>query len=190
MRARYLSFSIAVPLVALFVASGSARGEDISMPSQVAVGGRPLVLNGTGMRKATFLKVDVYVAGLYLPARSNDAAAIVRSPEPKMMLLHFVRGVDRADIVKAWREGFEKNAGPALPSLRSRIDQLDGMMSDIKKGQEMSFSYVPGAGTTVAIDRVSRGTIPGDDFAQALFAIWLGAQPPNEGLKEGLLGRK
>jgi len=34
-----------------------------------------------------------------------------------------------------------------------------------------------------------KGVVPGADFAQALFRIWLGPSPPNAGLKEGLLGK-
>jgi hypothetical protein len=32
-------------------------------------------------------------------------------------------------------------------------------------------------------------TIPGPEFAQVLFAIWLGPDPPNLPLREGLLGK-
>lgn len=33
-----------------------------------------------------------------------------------------------------------------------------------------------------------KGTIAGVDFATALFAMWLGANPVDDGLKDGLLG--
>lgn len=33
-----------------------------------------------------------------------------------------------------------------------------------------------------------KGTIEGADFASALFSIWLGSDPADEGLKNGLLG--
>ncbi len=33
-----------------------------------------------------------------------------------------------------------------------------------------------------------RGAIGGRDFADAFFAIWFGDDPPNPGLKSGLLG--
>ena len=33
-----------------------------------------------------------------------------------------------------------------------------------------------------------KGPIPGEDFARALFGIWLGPKPPNPDLKSGLLG--
>ncbi|MCK5377655.1 MAG: chalcone isomerase family protein [Acidobacteria bacterium] len=33
-----------------------------------------------------------------------------------------------------------------------------------------------------------KGTIEGDDFAAALLRVWLGAKPPTEDFKEGMLG--
>jgi hypothetical protein len=38
----------------------------VSMPASAKAFGEPLVRNGVGVRQATFLNVDVYVAGLYL----------------------------------------------------------------------------------------------------------------------------
>jgi len=38
------------------------------------------------------------------------------------------------------------------------------------------------------LDRELKGTIEGDDFATALLRVWLGAKPPTEDLKEGMLG--
>jgi len=34
----------------------------------------------------------------------------------------------------------------------------------------------------------AEGTIAGADFATALFAMWLGTNPVDDGLKDGLLG--
>jgi len=33
-----------------------------------------------------------------------------------------------------------------------------------------------------------KGTIPGKEFARALFACWIGDKPPGKGFKAGLLG--
>lgn len=33
-----------------------------------------------------------------------------------------------------------------------------------------------------------KGTIEGDDFVTALLRVWLGAKPPTEDLKNGMLG--
>jgi hypothetical protein len=168
--------------------SWAAERAGVQMADNVSVLGQNLVLNGLGVREATVFNVNVYVAGLYLPERSSDPAEILRTDEPKVLRMVFVRGVTRDQMSKAWREGFEKNAG-SNAALTPRIDQLISYMSDQKKGDTLTFTDVPGAGVEVRAGNQLKGTIPGDDFAQALFRIWLGPNPPNAGLKEGLLGR-
>ena len=133
-------------------------------------------------------KVDVYVAGLYLEQRSSDATAILASNQSKSIVLRFVRDVDGADIVKAWNEGFKKNASVPLAGLQRGIDQLDRWMpAKLRSGDTLSFAFVPGKGVTVSVNNVPKGTIAGDDFARSMLAIWLGPNPPTGGLKRGLL---
>lgn len=169
------------------VAVAAEKG-GVTMPDSVQVSGTTLVLNGMGIREATVFKVDVYVAGLYLESKSSDGAAIAKSTQKRRLVLHFVRDVDRGDIVKAWNEGFEKNAGNKA-ALQARIDRLNGWMSNMAKGQTLTFTYENGKGLEVNVNGQKKGTIEGDDFAEGFFLIWLGANPPNAGLKSGLLGK-
>jgi hypothetical protein len=170
---------------------GVAQGKEckgVSFPEQVQSEGATLELNGLGLRQATMLKVNVYVAALYVPETSGDANVILESNAPKELILHFVRGVDRGELSEAWDEGFEKNAKAQLPALEARIEAFKGLMTDMKTGERLRFAYRPGSGVRVDVDGEVKGTIEGDDFARALIAIWLGPHPPNAGLKAGLLG--
>jgi hypothetical protein len=162
--------------------------EGVTFPEQVQADGATLKLNGLGLRKATFLKVKVYVGALYLPRATKDADAILKANAPKRLVLHFVRDVGGDDLSKAWDEGFENNAGGALAALRPRIAAFKSMMTDVKAGDSLSMHHKPGGGVEVAVKGAAKGAIQGDDFARALFAIWLGRNPPNEDLKSGLLG--
>ena len=145
------------------------------------------MLNGLGLRKATFLNVKVYVAGLYLPQKSADAAQILGTGQDWRLVLRFVRDVDASDMREAFQEGFEKAAADLAP-LRGRIDAFTGMLVDFKEGQAVSFTNDPANGVEVVVDGTTKGTVDGADFAAALLAIWLGPEPPNKGLKSGLLG--
>ena len=49
-------------------------------------------------------------------------------------------------------------------------------------------THKPDKGVAVDIGGVPKGLIEGDDFAKAFLSIWLGPNPPNAGLKAGLLG--
>jgi len=59
----------------------------------------------------------------------------------------------------------------------------------MNKGGTLTFTYVPGQGTTVDINGTRKGMIAGDDFANALFAVWLGSNAVYQDLRAGLLGK-
>lgn len=175
--------------LSLLLAGASAAGElaGARFPDRITVEGTNLVLNGMGVRKA-YAVAKVYVAGLYLEQRSTRAEAILASDSVRRVELRFLRDVSRDQIVAAWNEGFEKNAGANLPGLRARIEALNRMMTDLAAGDVLAFTAVPGRGTLVDLGGKSDGTIEGDDFARALLSIWIGESPPNAALKSGLLG--
>jgi hypothetical protein len=161
----------------------------VTFPDQLAFEGKTLVLNGLGLRKAYGI-AKVYVAGLYLEKKSASADEILATDALRRIELRFVRNVGRDDIVKAWTEGFEKNAGGSLPSLKDRLESLNRAMPELREGDLLAFSSIPERGTVVEVNGKASATIPGADFAKVLFSIWLGPNPPNTALREGLLGHR
>lgn len=163
---------------------------DVKVPDSVKVGGADLVLNGLGIRKATLLKVKVYVAGLYLPQTSADAGKIIGANQPWQLELRFVHDVDAAEIRDAFEEGFKNNVADKLAALQPRIETLNARMVDFKEGQYLSFANDAAKGVAVDVNGAGGNAIEGADFAAALLSIWLGPEPPNADLKSGLLGGK
>ena len=170
-------------------ATSAATCRDVDFADKIETPA-PLVLNGLGLRKATFLAVRVYVAGLYLPQKSSDPREILGTDRPWYLLLHFVRDVSAADIRDAFSEGFKKSAGGHLPAFATAIAALQARMIDFKEGNTLGFANVPGKGVTVTVNGAAGAPIDGAGFASALLGIWLGADPPNGDLKTGLLGGK
>jgi chalcone isomerase-like protein len=171
------------------VAAAHARQcKGVDFPEHVQVNGTDLTLNGLGMRKATFLKVNVYVGALYVTRPSHDPQPLIDPSAPAELILHFVRNVGESDLKNAWKEGFERVAKDQMPALGARITMLSGWISDIKTGQRITFVRLPGTGIQVSVDGAVKGTITGDDFSRAFLSIWLGNEPPNPELKAGLLG--
>ncbi len=169
-------------------AAVSPQCNGVSFPQQIEAHGETLTLNGLGLRKATLFGIKVYVAALYVAHPTADATAILSSPEPVALELRFVFRVSASQLRGAWKEGFEKSAPGKLPQLKDRIAKLDGWMTGVKSGQRMTFLRIPGVGIQYSLDGTVQGTIPGDDFATAFLAIWLGSSPPNRELRAGLLG--
>ena len=173
-----LALLAAVPAMAAEVAG-------VTMPDSVSVAGRTLRLTGMGVRTKFFMKV--YVAGLYLERPTKDAAAAISGEQGKRVNLRMVRGLDRAKITEAISDGFQKNSRAQLPALKARLDRLNGMIPDLESGDQILLTYLPGKGTAVAVRGSEKGIIEGKDFADALFAVWLGREPVDSGLKAALL---
>ena len=181
-----LFFLFVVGFLCVPVASFAKQASHAGFSKTVDAGGTSLVLNGVGMREATVLKIDVYRGALYLKTASKNAASILKRDEPWRIEMKFVRDVGRGKLEDAWKEGFAENApGRGAAGLR----RLTAWMVDIKKGQSMAFTYVPGRGTAVEVAGKTKGVIKGSGFAKALLSVWLGPNPPNQGLKSGMLGR-
>lgn len=181
------AFMLSVLLLATSAEAAQERAcRLISFPEHLQVEGSDLTLNGLGVRKATFLKVNVYVAALYVTRPQRDPKSLIESDTAQQLILHFVRNVDVDDLRKAFAEGFERAGSPA--ALKERVAKLNSWMTDMKTGQRLSFVRLPHAGIQVSVNGVAKGTIEGDDFARAFVSIWLGPTPPNSELKDGLLG--
>ncbi|MFO0693927.1 MAG: chalcone isomerase family protein [Polyangiales bacterium] len=159
----------------------------VRLPDRVSVEGTTLVLNGMGVREATVFQVDVYVAALYLEQRSNDAAAILGTEAKRRVIMHFVRDVGRDDAREGIEGGMRRNSPDVYPSLRPRIARMLRLLDNVREGDEVVITYVPGRGTEIVTDH-GREVIEGADFGRAVFASWIGPRPPNPGLRSGLLG--
>lgn len=167
--------------------AGTLKG--VTMNDAIEVDGHKLVLNGMALRKKLIFKV--YVAGLYLAAKESDAARILAADQPRRGVMHFLRDVGADKINNAWFEGLAANTPGASPDLKNQFKFLAGMMEEMKDGESMMFTYIPGTGTQIAVKGNSKGVIPGKAFADALFGCWIGPEPgPGQDFKDALLGNE
>lgn len=179
-------FAIVFFLITL--AAHGAEMAGVKMADTVSIGGKNLVLNGLGIRKATFLKVKVYVGGLYLEAKSGNSDEILKSKTIKHLSMKYVRDVSDSKIQGAFNESFEKSCGDKCAALKPKLEELAKAMPSMKEGGVMEFTFFPDH-----VDGIVNGekkvTIADAAFPEIFLSIWLGANPPNEDLKTGLLGK-
>jgi hypothetical protein len=76
-----------------------------------------------------------------------------------------------------------------MKTMKADIDRLLGALEPVKAGDQMVFTYVPGTGTTFALNGKEKLTVPGPGYHAVLFSVWLGPKPPTADLKKGLLGQ-
>ncbi len=158
----------------------------VEAPDTAQVGGTALVLNGMGLREKVI--IDVYVGSLYLPQKTSSADEAISADVPKRLSMTFIYNtVSKEQLIEAFDEGLSKD--PAADAVRERFQQMYGMLATVHSSHEIRFDYVPGAGTTINVRGAEKGTIPGADFMQSLWRIYLGDAPPSGALKRGMLGR-
>jgi hypothetical protein len=106
----------------------------------------------------------------------------------KRVDLCVLRNLSHSQVTEAIVEGFEKNSRAQLPALKPRLDRFSAMIPDVRDGDRLTLTYVPGKGTIVNVKGAEKGTVEGKDFADALFAVWLGKNPVQGDLKKAMLG--
>jgi hypothetical protein len=181
-------FALVVSLALGTVAANAAEVGGVNIPDSTTVGSQKLVLNGAGLRKKLFIKV--YTGALYLPAKQANSGAILGADVPRKMVMHFVFDVDKGKIAEAWTEGLTANTPSAGADVKNAFKTLESYMEDMKKGQQIVMTYVPGTGTTVEVNGKTKGTIPGKNVADAILATWIGPKPgPGDDFKKAVLGQ-
>lgn len=187
MRSTTAALLLAAMLVATPLSAANVAG--VNLDDKITAGNTSLVLNGAGLRKKLMIKV--YVGALYLAAKETSAERILATDAPRQMVMHFLYDVDKGKIAEAWEEGLADNTPNASADVKKSIATLSSWMEDMKKGQRLSLTYVPGTGTTVEVNGKAKGTIPGKAAADAILATWIGPEPgPGNDFKKSVLGGK
>jgi hypothetical protein len=173
-------------LLALVLDGQAGQLAGVTLPDSATVGGQALVLNGLGLREK--LMIDVYVGGLYLPAKTSDATAAINNDVPKRIVMHFIyHEVTAEQLKEAFVGDLGKIAGGSAQA--ANMEKLCSLLPDVATGDEIAFDYLPGEGTTVTVKGSKKGSIAGADFMKVLWSIYLGSNPPTAALKAGLLGK-
>lgn len=163
----------------------AATIEGVTFTERQQIENTPLLLNNVGLLRYRVL-IKAYVAALYLG--EGVQANAVLTDVPKRLELHYFWAINGPDFGKAADAILADNvSAETLQSLRSRLDRLHALYENVKPGDRYSLTYIPGRGTELALNGISKGTIEGADFAAAYFAIWLGQKPLDRSLRDQLL---
>lgn len=178
-----LALGLALTITAAPAHAGELAG--VTMDDTSTVGGHAVSLNGLGLRKVLFIKV--YVIGLYTEKAAKTEAAALASGAWKVDL-HFLRGLEPQKITDGIQDGFERNSAPQIGALQGRLDTFKALFTKVVEGDVAQLAWEPGKGTVVRVNGSEKGVVAGKDFADALLKVWLGGDPVQDDMKEGMLG--
>lgn len=180
---------LAVAATGTWAQALEVEGVKLEATNQVAA--TALQLNGAGLRTKVFFKV--YVAGLYVPQKTANAAQLLAQKGARRVTITMLRDVDAESFAKALNDGLRDNHSEAqFVAMKAQIDALNANLKAVgeaKKGDVIHFEFLPDTGTQVTVNGKVRGSaIAGEDFFTSVLRIWLGEKPVDAGLKKGLLG--
>ncbi|RUM33251.1 MAG: chalcone isomerase [Desulfobulbus sp.] len=180
---------VGILLLGMVSAAMSREIGGVDLPDSVTVAGKTLLLNGAGLRTKFFFKI--YAGGLYLGNTAKDAEAVINADAPMLVRMHFIYdGVSAEKLQDGWKEGFALTAPSGEKPLQQAIASYVALFKEEARENDVyDVSWQPGHGVDVVRNGTLLGTINGLDFKKALFAIWLGKDPVDDDLKEGMLGK-
>ncbi len=185
-------FSAVLAFLAIFLCGFPATAAEVAgvrFDESVHADGTELVLNGAGVR--TRLVFKVYAAALYAPKKTNSAAALIESREPRRIVMHMLRDVDADSLIGALQDGLRNNlAESELALLKTEMESFERLMRGIgnaRSGDVIRIDFGPN-GLAVVFNGQAKGRIESEPFARALLKVWLGERPVDAGLKKAMLG--
>jgi len=178
-------------LLVVFLSAAFAHAIEVAtvtIPDSIFAGEENLVLNGAGVRSKFGLKL--YVGSLFLPQKSSDAQAIITADEPMAIRLNIISSMITSEKMEdATREGFENATGGNTDPIREYIESFIAVFREpIEEGDSFDLVYLPAKGVEVYKNGNPVSVVGDLRFKQALFGIWLGDEPAQKSLKEGMLG--
>ncbi|MFP4261605.1 MAG: chalcone isomerase family protein [Opitutales bacterium] len=183
------TFIVLLVVVALGATALSAQASEPDFPAQVTVEESEFDQLGTYRYVYRFF-FPLYEAALYRSPGAN-AEEVLTAEAPFHLTFRYLRDIEKPIILKAATKMLEKNLSPEeQDEIAARVDDLNAAYTGVKEGDTSSLTYAPESGTTLRINGKSRATIPGQDFAQLYFRIWLGPEPLSKSLRDHLLGKK
>lgn len=167
--------------------AAAAEIDGVDMPDVLQVAGAQLRLNGVGLRTYSLFHVHIYLVGLYLPQRTNDAEAILSSDATKVIEVHFLHDVTAERAREAWLTGFRSNCRPPCRLPEWMVERFLAALPEFHKGDQSTLLFI-GHSVQFEVNGRSLGTIGDPAFTRTILANFIGSAPPSDSVKRGLLG--
>ena len=159
----------------------AAQVAGITLPPTETVQGRQLQLASCAAREELWM--DLYALSLYLPPGAPINAARIRDDGTAKLLRLDVTYDGRVPngLPEDWaRRLRDEVSREFMRTLRNQYDGLRG-------GDTVRISYVPGQGTTLAVNGRAVATRPGSELMDSMLELWIGCDPVSGNMKRLLL---
>jgi hypothetical protein len=147
-------------------------------------------LNLTGVGLRTKVGFSVYTVASYVQdgTRVRGAEDVAKADAVRLLHLVMQRTVQPDDFIDAFRTAVGKSypEGKFATEFTQLVNAIG--KNAATKGDHVTLLHMPGEGVRIQVSNKVDVTIKSPAFSQALWEVYLGAKPLDEGLKEGLVG--
>ena len=182
------SILIALSTLVLSLGLQAKTIQGVDFAESVDLGGKKLVLNGVGIRKATFFKVKVYVSGLYISKKESDPSKIAAQEGPKKISMQFLMGVERKKLTDAWSKSLSQHCPEDCSELKNGLAKMNSYMRNVRKKDRFEFDIYADKVVPTIQGKVKE-EIKGASFGQALLKVFVGPKEIDAGMAKGLRGQ-
>ncbi len=164
--------------------------ESVVLPRTIQFKNTTLSLNGAGGKSKIWL--GSCVQSLYLSQLTQDPEYIIDGDIEMAIRIDITSTISPSTkFTKLIYDHFKKSAGNNLELLRSKLEELDNLLSgEIRQKDVFKFIFSPIDPTVfVYKNGALRGEIKGTHFKKAFFGIWLSDEAADQKLKNQLLGK-
>jgi Chalcone isomerase-like len=180
--------TLALGLNAGLLQAASLEGQRFD--DRIQLDGKPLVLNGLGLRGVAWLKA--FVAGVYVTVPSRNPQDVLAQAGPKRLRLRIMVEASSHELTKSLVGRVRKHEPQELQrQLGTRITQLGQQIDSLgklKPGDNVDLDWLPGRGTQLSLNgRPVGAPVAGDDLYAATLRIFVGERPVDRRMKAGML---
>jgi hypothetical protein len=181
---RVLPLTMALAAVPFAHVEGNVSENGETFAQVVEVQGQRYELLGSGV--FTYMIWTAY-AGAYYQAEGETKPQPL-SDVPRVLELAYFHGIEAADFADATTETLEKSLTLyERNQVQDEIDTLNQSYQDVAPGDRYRLSW-DGDSLQLALNGEALYEGGDSETARAMFGIWLGEKPLDEGFRDALLG--
>lgn len=166
-----------------WAANEKACVEEVCFNAKEPVSEKSLSLKGAGLLEYLFF--DLYVAAFYTLDDVNAPTELTEDT-PRLLVIEYLRTIKSHQIAKAARDILKKNPNVNYLEMDPKIQKMAESFQDVKKGDRYKLLYEPNRGTSLFFNESYVTTIPGGEFAEIYFGIWISEFAGNRTLQNKL----
>ncbi len=176
-------------ILGLCAPAWSRTVEGVHLDEKASVLGHELLLNGAALLEATVFKVDVYVAGLYLPARQSNPDAVLKCDGPWQVRMTYLRDIGSKRFRGGWGDALEGRPELRVRGVRQLVGDLLVTLREVRKGDVHTLTFDPSEGFLFAINGKVVFRTKDHTFARLIIRGFVDAAHTPGGIAPYLLGR-